>query len=127
MLTSRDVLAAGGGNDPGNMITFAEPRLMAKVWNSSFEVQAGGGHDPGGRSSKDDEDRAGGGHDPGKPDAARTCILEVYESRGKLDGLSNPCLEILFEIANDECEYNESENYCFLRIKIENILDSLEI
>ncbi len=124
VLTSRDVLAAGGGNDPGNMITFTEPRLMAKVWNSTFEVQAGGGHDPGGRNSKDSEDRAGGGHDPGKPDASRACALEVYESGGNLDELSDSCVDILFELANEECGLNLSENYCSLLAKIENVLNS---
>jgi hypothetical protein len=127
MLTSRDILAAGGGNDPGNLITFTEPRLMAKVWNSSFEVQAGGGHDPGGRNSKDGKDRAGGGHDPGKPDAARTCIKEVYESEGRLLDLSDSCLDLLYDIADEECVINGSKNYCSMRTKIENILGSVEI
>lgn len=127
MLTSRDIVAAGGGNDPGNLINFAEPRVMAKVWNSSFEVQAGGGHDPGSRDSKNGEDRAGGGHDPGKTDAARICILEVYESEGRLLDLSDSCLNFLYDIADEECEIKGSENFCSLRTKIEAIYNSTEI
>lgn len=127
MLMSRDVLAAGGGNDPGNMITFAETQPMAKVWNSSFELQAGGGHDPGGRNSKDGEGRAGGGHDPGATDSSRACILEVYESKGQLDELSYSCLETLYNVANEECELYENVSYCSLRSKIQNILESIGI
>jgi len=109
MLTSRDVLAAGGGNDPGNLITFAEPRVMANFWKSSFEVQAGGGHDP------------------GKPDAPRACILEVYESEGRLLDLTDSCLNFLYDIADEECEINGNESFCSLRIKIESIYNSTEI
>jgi hypothetical protein len=127
MLTSRDVLAAGGGNDPGNLITFSEPRVMANVWNSSFEVQAGGGHDPGGRDSKNGEDRAGGGHDPGTSNSSVECILEVYEKEGWIGELSDSCIELLDEIANKECSLYRDENYCILQTKIESIFELLEI
>lgn len=104
-----DVVAAGGGNDPGIIRNMSAMAFSPFLMKANFEVDtAGGGHDPGYDS---DTDRAGGGHDPGVRDN-EDCAEQLLDADGELQDVDGQCLEPFMSILVKGCFVEKDFDYC---------------
>ena len=123
-LISGDVVAAGGGNDPGIIRSMSALPISTLLMKASFEVNAaGGGHDPGYDSGAG---RAGGGHDPGVTRDNEECAKQLYDAEGELLDVDVKCLEESKSVMIKECLNGEDFEYCkgFQKIReVESLVD----